>query len=118
MHAKTPWAQGRLLDTAQTRRYHKQGREIAEAREKLCVYSNFSSLDEGKSREFVCECRNPEDAALIACAVTAFDAMKAALIDLEWSNSGRCPQCNNKLIESHQPKCILAIALNLAEEPK
>jgi hypothetical protein len=43
------------------------------------VYAHFTAEDEGRSREFICECSNPEDAAFIALAVNNLASLREAL---------------------------------------
>jgi lipase chaperone LimK len=48
------WSRGRLLETRDVKKWPKEKQYAANAIEKLCVYSNFSSTDSGKSRILVC----------------------------------------------------------------
>jgi hypothetical protein len=58
-----------------------------------------------------------EDAKFAMTAANAFEAMREALREVEWSDTGsRCPQCANSYRNGHKPKCILGNALELAEE--
>jgi hypothetical protein len=60
-----PWRQGYLLQTKRS-----EGMSIAEKmffrrEEALCIYENFSAVDEGKSRKLIAKCETPEIAAHI-----------------------------------------------------
>lgn len=47
------WQQGRLLNTAETRRWTKAQRAEAAFVEKSTAFAGFSASDQGRSREFV-----------------------------------------------------------------
>jgi hypothetical protein len=40
--------------------------------------------------------------------------MHAALMDVQWSNGGFCPQCAQGPVKGHQPKCLIGVALKKA----
>ena len=48
-----PWQQGRLLLTANTRRWSKEQRDEADDIERRTAFANFKTADEGRSREYV-----------------------------------------------------------------
>ena len=48
------WSRGRLLLTRDTKKWPKEKQDAADANEKLCVYTNFSSTDQGRARQQVC----------------------------------------------------------------
>jgi hypothetical protein len=74
-----PWQQGVLLSTPQTRQYTLAEVQEASAREKSMVLCNFTSADQGRSRELVANTRNPADAILIAYAISSLPALLDAL---------------------------------------
>lgn len=55
---KGPWNIGRTLMTAQTKKWSAEEIADNDVRERLQVFSNFSALDEGRSRELVCRTWN------------------------------------------------------------
>ena len=72
-HSKEPWEAGRLLITSQTKKWSQEEKQRTDAIEKLQVFSNFSELDQGRSRErvTVCEGFNAEaNAKRIALCVS------------------------------------------------
>lgn len=73
---KYPWQQGRLLDTAQTRRWTDAERRLAEDEEKTLVVTHFYPGDEGRSREFVARCANADVARLVVQAPAMLAALK------------------------------------------
>lgn len=50
----TPWRRGMLLRTRITEKYNPTQWDQAEVEESRQIFSNFSAMDEGKSRERVC----------------------------------------------------------------
>jgi hypothetical protein len=63
-----PWQQGRLLSTPQTRNWPKEERERADREERSRVFANFSSIDDGRARQNITNCRDEADAQFIAAA--------------------------------------------------
>jgi hypothetical protein len=65
------WTQGRLLPTAQVRKWSRQQREHTESVERCIVYRiyrRFCAGDDGRSRAPVATCYDPDTAAYIAAA--------------------------------------------------
>lgn len=101
-----PWSQGRLLLTNQTKRWPEDVRKQADDSEKLRVFSWFSSLDEGRCRQFICETREIGDAEFIANA--KYD-IQFLLSQLEVSNltierlSNRVKQLEKDIADDYWP---------------
>ena len=55
------WQQGRLLSTAQTRRWRKEQRDEVEYIERCTAFANFTAVDEGRSRNYVFRFDSPEE---------------------------------------------------------
>lgn len=69
MTTTTRLQQGLLLNTEFTRRMTDAERARAHARERCMIFTNFSALDEGRSRELVAQVHTSEDDArrLVTC---------------------------------------------------
>lgn len=73
-----PWKQGAVITTKQTASWSDDEWQAAEERERRMVFSGFSSVDHGRSRQRVCICETKEDAALIALTPELLEALKLA----------------------------------------
>lgn len=78
-HTATPWSQGRFLDLPQYSKMSEEWKKNAELEESKRVFSNFSILDNGRTRKFVARCETAEDAAHIVKCVNAHDDLVSAL---------------------------------------
>jgi len=78
-HTPVPWSQGYTLSTPQTRRWDAATITENDERERLMVFSGFSSEDAGRSRRLVAVCQRVEDARLIASAPELLAALKETL---------------------------------------
>lgn len=78
----TPWSQGRVLLTRQILKdgWTQKAIDARDAIERRTVFSQFSAMDEGRSRIKVSECEREEDAALIVRAVNAHAVLVEALL--------------------------------------
>ena len=56
------WSVGRVLPTANTQSWSPETLQIAEGKERRCVYARFTTMDDGRSRILVAACERPEDA--------------------------------------------------------
>lgn len=74
-YTRGPYAQGRLLDTPMVKRLNEADRKYAELGESKLVLANFSSADDGRSREFIAETRLPEDAERIVACLNACEGI-------------------------------------------
>jgi len=94
-HTPGPWIQGKLLETALTKKWGHVQRESAEFHENREIYANFQCADEGRGRILIAVC-NPNmdewrnNARLIADAPKTKeerdDLLAAAKMALETMN--------------------------------
>jgi len=66
------YSTGRLLLTKQTSRWSDEQKKEADYLERRRVFKNFSGEDEGRCREFICECRDEAVADLIVMALNSY----------------------------------------------
>jgi len=94
--AATPWSQGRVLMTKETRRWTLE--QIAEANmiERRMVLSDFTSMDKGRGRELIASCENSDNAVLIVTLHNSAPAMIAEIRELRAENT-RLKSSANKL---------------------
>lgn len=67
-HTPGPWSQGRTLDTELTRKWTAELKAKNNKAERLLVFANFTSEDQGRGRVLIAACENECDAQLIAAA--------------------------------------------------
>jgi hypothetical protein len=91
------WSRGRLLQTRDVKKWSKEKQLAANALEQLCVYSNFSSTDQGKSRVLICHVNrdHPE-----------FEENMKMIIMAQQSYNGH--QFYHKMFEQQKAKTIIA----------
>ncbi len=76
-----PWQQGRMLATAETRRWTEQQKQVCEHRELQMVFQGFTAVDQGCSRQRVALFEAAEHAAFVAEANPA--AVRALIAELK-----------------------------------
>jgi hypothetical protein len=111
-HTPTPWSLGTLLDTPQTRRWSAIERVAGEREEEIRVFANFHISDEGRSRQLVAICRDPENAAFIVRAVNAHESLlRAAKLLIQLDDECRAnPKKLNGLLEETRRDYLNVIA--------
>jgi hypothetical protein len=72
---RLPFRQGTLLPTKLIRSWTPRARQIAQSHEERIVFTDFYDDDEGRSRQYVCECATAEQAAFIVEACNAHQPM-------------------------------------------
>jgi len=82
MRTPGPWRQGFLLNTPR-RRWTVEERDRGNEIEKRQVFSNFYLEDQGRSRQRVCVCENPDDAQIIADLPKMNDVLKKCELFIE-----------------------------------
>ena len=65
---KLPWKIGTVLKTRITEKWSREELERAEEIENRQIFTNFSFIDDGKSRVLIATAENKKDARLIASA--------------------------------------------------
>lgn len=85
--AATPWSQGRVLMTKETRRWTLE--QIAEANmiERRMVLSDFTSMDKGRGRELIASCENSDNAVLIVTLHNSAPAILTEIRELRAENA-------------------------------
>ena len=76
-----PWQQGRMLATAETRRWTEQQKQACEHRESKMVFQSFTAVDQGCSRQRVALFEDAEHAAFFAEANPV--AVRALIAELK-----------------------------------
>lgn len=79
---RLPFRQGVLLSTEMTESWTPRARQIAQSHEERIVFMGFGNQDEGRSRQYVCECATAEHAAFIVKACNAHQGMVDALASI------------------------------------
>ena len=115
-HTELPWRQGRLLTTNQTRRWTEQERLHADHVEKHRIFANFTCQDNGRSRQFVAECRSLDDLEFIVRACNShyelLDAAREALCEI---NKRDVDDVNRELQDKGLPDKLNVYDLNLLD---
>ena len=83
-HTPGPWRQGFLIATAQVLKWPESSRAFASEHERKCVFANFETRDEGRSRVLIGKFERAEDAALAAFAPDMLAELRRTL-DFEYN---------------------------------
>lgn len=84
---QTNYQQGRLLLTNNTKLWSKAQRDEADEQEHCMVFTGFAAEDEGRSRNFVCKCNSPYDAATLVQKLNSIEDQARRIEELEQQNT-------------------------------
>lgn len=82
-HTAESWSVGRTLRTQQTQAWTKEQWDDNERQERRRVFARFTDADQGRSRILVAECRNADDAALVAAAPDMLTALEKLIAEAD-----------------------------------